>query len=269
METEVGRAGYDLTPTRKRSRVPAAPELAELISTRAYTFTTLLRPDELSDEDRATVPAWVLESVAHDGPEGIVAATAHWEQVLPGLLDDTVAFFRERALGTYLGRVSSDWGGDLVLIYALRGENDPFVCWYGYPPTNTLDNPTPHDHRPGVKADLSQVSENLRRFYTQIHNRFRVVGLGECGLRPLDEFFTLDWDASDYDYRGDPGHRPDPSRLLPIFISAHGQLCVELGTENVWEQNDSELEPLGELWPNLNKRIVYYTQWTAGEIDDD
>jgi hypothetical protein len=88
--------------------VPAAPELAELVSTRAYTFTSLVRPDELSDEDQATLPAWVLESVAHDGPEGIAAATDHWQRVLPGLLDDSVSFFRERAVGAYLGRVSSD-----------------------------------------------------------------------------------------------------------------------------------------------------------------
>jgi hypothetical protein len=248
--------------------VPAAPELAELVSTRAYTFTSLVRPDELSDEDQATLPAWVLESVAHDGPEGIAAATDHWQRVLPGLLDDSVSFFRERAVGAYLGRVSSDWGGRLVLIYALRGESDPFVCWYGYQPTTSLDNPTPPDHRPGVKTDLSEVSESLRRFYTQIHNRFRVAGFGECGLPPLDEFFTLDWNADQYDYRGDPRHRPEPSRLLPVFVSSHGQLCVELGTEYVWEQDDSELEPVGELWQNLDKRIVYYTQWSAGEVDE-
>jgi hypothetical protein len=249
--------------------VPAAPELAELISSRAYTFTTLLDPHELSDDERASLPTWWLESVAHDGPEGIVAATGHWEQVLPGLLDDAVELFRERAVGTYLGRVSSDWGGFPVLIYALRGTAEPFVCWYGYPPTDRLDNPTPAGARPGVKTDLTQVSEHLRTFYTQVHNRFRVVGLGECGLPPRDELFTLDWDSSHYEYLGESDHNPEPRQLLPIFISSHGQLCLELGTENTWEQNDSDLEPVGELWPTLNQRITYYTQWTAGDIDDD
>jgi hypothetical protein len=56
--------------------------------------------------------------------------------------------------------------------------------------------------RTGVKVDLTLVSERLRTFYTQVHNHFRVISWDECGLRPLDELFTLDGGAEDFDYEG-------------------------------------------------------------------
>lgn len=100
----------------------------------------------------------MLEAATLEGPEGLTAVTAHWNDVLPGALEDTIRLFRDRAVGTYLGRVSNDWGGFLVLIYVLHGETQPYVCWYGYLPTEHLDNRM-EDVRPGEKADLTQVSE--------------------------------------------------------------------------------------------------------------
>jgi hypothetical protein len=233
----------------------------------AYRRAALLGIDDLTDEERATAPSWFLDSVSHDGPAGVVVATAHWEHVLPGILDDAITLFRERAVGTHLARES---GGHIVLVYVLRSEGTkPFVCWYGYPATDRLDNPTPASHRPGFKADLTQVSERLRTFYTQLHNRFELVGFGHCGLLPLNELFTLDGAADEYEYEGDdPDQAPDPGRLLPIFTSSNVHLCVELGTENAWNQDDCFLDPRGELWPNLNELIRHFTEEMAEYVEE-
>ena len=129
----------------------------------------------------------------HQGGDCILATGAR-----AGVLDETITLFRDRAAATCLGREPEQWGGRLVLIYVLRCDTRPFVCWYGYPPTGRLDNRM-EGFRPGVKADLTQVSERLRTFYTRIHNRFRLIGWDECGLTPLDEMFTLDGDAAHAD----------------------------------------------------------------------
>jgi hypothetical protein len=179
-----------------------------------------------------------------------------------GALDDTATLFRDRAVGTYLGRESEQRGGHFVLIYVLRGDARPYVCWYGYPPTDQLDNRMT-GFRPGVKVDLTQVSDPLRAFYTQIQNRFRVVGFGECGLLPLDELFTLEGESDEYEYWGNGDHHPAPNHLLPVFTSSNGQLCVELGSENAWQQDDSILEPLGELWPSINQWARRFTEELA------
>lgn len=160
-----------------------------------------------------------------------------------------------------LGREPEDRGGSPVLIYVLRGDTKPFVCWYGYPPTDRLDNHN-QGNWPGVRVGLTQVSEHLRTFYTRIHNRFRVIGAGEIGLLPLDELFTLDRDADEYEGVGD--RRPDPDQLLPVFTSVHGTRCIELGTEDAWQQYDEILEPVGDLWPTLNEWIERFTLRRAG-----
>lgn len=231
----------------------------------AYGGAALLDVEDLTDEERATVPAWFLDAVAQDGPAGVVAATAHWDHVLPGVLDGAIELFRERAVGIQIGRLSPERGGHVVLIYVLRSDGTkPFVCWYGYPPTAGLANPTPASHRPGVRADLTQVSERLRTFYTQLHNRFELVGFGHCGLLPLNELFTLDGAADEYEYEGDdPNQAPDPWYLLPVFTSSNVRLCVELGTEHTWNQDDCFLERRGELWPNLNELIRDVTEEAA------
>jgi hypothetical protein len=174
--------------------------LADSLAGSAFDGVRLLDADDLTNEERAAVPSWFLESVALDGPAGILAATTHWENVLPGLL-----------------------GGD-----------------------------------------LTQVPDTLRDFYTQIHNRFRVASGLECGLPPLDELFTLDRGADEYEYEGDADHHPEPHQLLAIFSSSNDTLCLELGTENTWMQQDEIIEPIGELWPSLDEWIQRFT----GEMID-
>lgn len=240
--------------------------LATYLTSTGFDAVTLLEVDELAPQERMNLPAWSIDALTEEGPDGIVAATAHWQRVLPGTLDDTIELFRRNAAALCVGREPEEWGGHLVLIYVLRGAARPFVCWYGYPPTDHLDNRM-MAFRPGMKTDLTQVPHALRTFYTQLHNRFRIVGWGECGLPPLDEMFTLDGEVSDYEYEGTGDHQPAPDRLLPIFNSSNGRLCVELGTENTWKQNAELLEPQGQLWPTLNQWIGQFTDEMANYPD--
>jgi hypothetical protein len=261
--------GYSLRPAQGYRADGTVVDIAEpaplprgldefLVST--HDNVTLVSVGELTEDEKAAVPPWFLE-VLGDGPAGVVAATNHWQSVVPGALDDAIALFRDRAVGIWLGRESQEWGGDFVLVYVLRGgDDDPYICWYGYPPSDSLENPTGAGMRPGVKADLTQVSAEFRAFYTQVHNRFRLAGYGECGLPPLEELFTLDGGSSDYEYLGDSDHHPEPQRLLPVFLSSNGNLCVELGTENAWTQDDSIIRPQGQIWPGLNAWIRRFTE---------
>ena len=242
------------------SPIPAG--LAEYLSESAHEAVALLDPDQLTPDEVAALPQWWPTAASAAGPEAISVATAHWQHVLPSVLDDAVALFTERAVGTALGRVSGNSGGHIVLIYVLRGDARPIVCWFGYPPSAHLDNHT-KTFRPGVKADLTQVSEQLRTYYTQVHDRFRIVGWGECGLLPLNELFTLDGAVDEYEYWGDGDHHPEPTQLLPVFTSSNGQLCTELGSEDVWLQDDSILEPMGELWPNIYGWVRRFTEEMA------
>lgn len=245
--------------------MPSFPDgLADWLSRSPADTVTLLDPDELTDAQQATIAPWFLQAVrAGGGPAGIQAATAHWDATVPGRLDRAIELFRHRAVGLCLGREPAERGAAVVLVYVLRGDTAPFVCWYGYPPTDRLDNCN-QGNWPGVKADLTQVSEPLRTFYTRVHNRFRVVGAGEIGLLPLDEWFTLDRGADEYEYEADPGHHPEPDHLLPVFTSVHGVLCVELGTDEAWEQYDETLAYLGDLWPNLNGWVERFTVRRGG-----
>ncbi|MET0702833.1 MAG: hypothetical protein ABWY93_24545 [Mycobacterium sp.] len=244
---------------------PFPPGLADHLAAGRFGEVTLVTVEGLTDDEKAVVPAWFVDVLAHDGPDGVIAATNHWQSVVPGLLDDAAELFRDLAAGIYLGR-EMRLRGALVLIYVLRSESRPFICWYGYLPTDHLDNRSPKpEMRPGEKVDLTQVSGELRAFYTQVHNWFCLVGLGECGLPPLNELFTLDGDSSDYEYWDQEGNdyhgrHPEPDQLLPVFISSNGNLCVELDTENAWEQDDSIIEPVGELWPSLNAWIRRFTE---------
>ena len=220
---------------------------------------TLVTLDELTEDEKAATPAWFLDALGEDGPNGVIAATNHWRSVVPGALDDAATLFRERAIALCLAR-EAERPEELVLIYVLRSDTEPYTCWYGYIPTDRLDNRTPAQARPGVRVDLTQVSEELRAFYTQIHDMFRLSGPLMCGFAPLDELFTLDGDSSDYEYWGEADHQPDPQRLVPVFLSSNGHLCVERGTDEAWSQDDSILEPLGDLWPNINTWIRRFTE---------
>lgn len=241
---------------------PIPDGLADFLAGAAHQAVTLLDPDQLTSDETAALPQWWLSAARTAGPEALAVVTDHWQQTLPGVLDDSVALFTGRALGMALGRLPENQGGAIVLIYVMHGDARPFVCWFGYPPTDHLDNRT-QVFRPGVKADLTVLPEDLRTFYTRLHNRFRIVGWGECGLLPLNELFTLDGAADDFEYWGEEDRHPDPAQLLPVFTSSNGQLCLELGTEHAWLQDDSILEPVGELWPNICAWVRRFTEEMA------
>jgi hypothetical protein len=95
-------------------------DLADYLADSGHGSVTLVTVDELTEDERAAEPPWFVEALGEDGPDGIIAATNHWQSVVPGALDDAVALFCDRAVGLYLGREARQ-RDELVLIYVLRG----------------------------------------------------------------------------------------------------------------------------------------------------
>jgi hypothetical protein len=249
--------------------MPDVPDgLAAHLANHRFGGVTLIAAAELSAEQQRALPPWWREAAAITGPEAVAFAAAQWRQAVPGLFDDSLELFEERAVGMFIGRESSRPSASVVLVYALRahpGSEDAFVCWYGYPPTDHLDNRTTAS-RPGVKADLTQVPEALRAFYTGIHNRFRVASADERGFVPLDELFTLDGEPDEFELIDNDGTTPAPETLLPIVTSGWGTLCLELGTERAWHQNDEMLRAAGDIGPALDSWIQAYCDPHTGDV---
>ena len=94
----------------------------------------------------------------------------------------------------------------------------------------------------------------MRLLYTRLHDSFRLAGFGSTGFMYSDEMFTLDGDTDDFEYESDSDRRPNPARLVPVLLSARGNLCVELtdvadgDQETAWFAYDSTLEDVGPLW---------------------
>jgi hypothetical protein len=242
-------------PTIDMSVVPDG--LAAQLASHAFDGVSLVDVSDLSEEQRHGLPRWWGEAASVQGPDAIAFAAQQWREAVPGVFTGALALFEERAVGVFVGREDSRPSKPVILIYVLRsqpGSMDPFVCWYGYKPTDHLDNRT-NVFRPGVKADLTQVPEALRNFYTRLHNRFRMAGYGQRGLVGVDDLFTLDGEPDDYEYiDGDPV-APPPDTLLPLFVSSWGRICLELGTERAWHQNDVMLESVGDIEPALDSWI--------------
>ena len=117
--TSFRSANFAGRPSNKnwRGPVPAAPELAELISSRAYTFTTLLDPRAMSD-DEAAQPSGRVRSRRTRRLEGICSGNrtpGAGVARAAGRTELVVELFRANGPSARTGRVSSDWGGFPVL----------------------------------------------------------------------------------------------------------------------------------------------------------
>ena len=225
----------------------------------ASDSAVLVAPDQLTDAERQQIPSWGREATLLDSNEAMEMAVAQWDSVLPGRLASSLELFRARSAGLYVARLGDD-GGTVVLIYALHvgsedEDADPFVCWYGYPPREQLVN---------RRIDIERLPQGVRAFYTELHDEFRLAGFGSTGFIKSDEMFALDGGADDFEYETDDGHRPDPSTLVPLLLSARGNLCVELTDKTDddyapgWLAYDSILEHAGPLWEALDEQITEF-----------
>jgi hypothetical protein len=167
-----------------------------------YGGVTVVDAADLTETERQAMPSWWVDAVAVEGPDAVRWAAARWRDAAPGLFPRTLEVFEDRAAGVFIGRETGAASTPLILVYVLaaadEGAHDRFVCWYGSPPADHLDNRTT-EFRPGGKADLTQLPNELRSFYTRVHNRFRLAGHGEAGLFAVDDLFTLDGEPDDYE----------------------------------------------------------------------
>jgi hypothetical protein len=126
--------------------MPDAPnELVDQLASTRYGGVTVVDPANLIDDERRTLPSWWIEAAAIDGPDGVMRAANRWRAVVPGLFSATVGVFEDRAAGLYIGRETGVPSTPLILVYVLDADpdaHDRFVCWYGYPPADHLDNRT-------------------------------------------------------------------------------------------------------------------------------
>ena len=234
-------------------------QLASQLADPAFDSAELVSPDQLTDAERQQIPSWWLEAAVLDSAEAMEIAAAQWNLVLPGTFANSLELFRARSAGLHLARLGSD-NSAVVLVYALHsGSVDvdvyPFVCWYADPPTEQLVSRL---------IDAERLPEDVRLFYTRLHDSFQLAGFGSTGFIQSNETFALDGDPDDFEYETDGVRRPDPTSLVSLLLSARGNLCIELKTGSDddhatgWLAYDSTLEDVGPLWNAFDDRIVEF-----------
>ena len=234
-------------------------QLAGQLADPVFGSAELVSPEQLTGAGRRQIPSWWPEAALLDNSEAMEVAVAQGSSALPGKLAISLEVFRTRSAGLHLARLGID-SPTVVLIYALHSgsadeDADPFVCWYGYPPKAQLAS---------GRVDAERLPAGVRLLYTKLHNSFCLAGFGSTGFIRSDEMFVLDGDADDYEYESDRSRRPEPARLVPLLLSARGNLCGELtdvadgDQETAWMAYDSTLEDLGPLWAALDERIVKF-----------
>jgi hypothetical protein len=151
--------------------VPVSEELVRQLARPGYQDAVLVSPDDLSDQERQALPSWWADAVERDAGETMETAVAQWNTALPGKLPRFFELMQERAAGLHLARLGAK-DEKVVLIYALHnpsadGEGDhPFVCWYGQPPREQLEN---------ARIDIERLPQSVRTVYTSLHDDFRVA----------------------------------------------------------------------------------------------
>jgi hypothetical protein len=235
-------------------------ELTRQLAQPGYKDAALVSPGELSDAERHIVPSWWIDAVEHGPSEAMEAAVAQWESVLPGKLPRFLAVLQERAAGLFLARLGAK-DDRVVLVYALnnssadyRGEH-PYVCWYGQFPADSLGSD---------RIDVERLPQGVQAIYTTLHDHLRVAAFGATGFALSAELFALDVSPGEFEYDTEGDYRPDPADLVPLLLSAHGNLCVELTDRTDddealgWLSYDSTLEEVGPLWDAIDEQLVEF-----------
>jgi len=152
-------------------------ELGRQLAGRAYNNAVIVSPEDLTDVECQSLPPWWINAVAHDAAEAMEAAVSQWRSALPGKFPRFLEVLLERAAGLHLARLglSKD---RTVLVYALHSaasddEIDPFVCWYGRPPSEQLVN---------GRIDIDRLPESVRTIYTGLHDDLGLAGFNVTGF---------------------------------------------------------------------------------------
>jgi hypothetical protein len=231
-------------------------QVASQLADSVYEAAELLSPADLSAAEQERIPSWWLEAAQQPSADNAIeVAISQWNSVLPGRLEATFDLFRRRAAGVYLARLRN---GVVVLVYALHDESgdadlDPFICWYGYPPSEHLAN---------ERINLDLLPNGIRALYTQLHGYFSMAGFGSTGFMPTEELFQLSGgDPAGWTYEKYDGPDPDGNKMIPILLHDNGSVCVELDDEQDddtiggWLLYEASLVYSGPMWEVIDQRL--------------
>jgi hypothetical protein len=218
---------------------------SELDGPQAYPISLIAAAD-LTDVERAAIPAWWLEAAGMADRAGVAHALRHWDAVLPGLLSQFKEQLANQGTNVYLGRSETK----PVLAYVLT-EESAVSCWFGDAP-GALRHPS---------LELRELPTMLRQFYTSLHGGFRRAMAFANGFPATSELFPV----SDYgvvdEFEISGGRVPDLDQLVPIFFEwSAASIGVELGgdpdSEAGWYIAGGSMSPIPDFWGMADDWLV-------------
>ncbi|TDO06478.1 hypothetical protein EV580_6569 [Mycobacterium sp. BK086] len=224
-------------------------ELSDLLSTALFESVAVIDPDQLTDDERDAVPDWWLEATQLPLQAGIARAIDQWQTTLPGTLVNLHERLRESGRGIFLGR--SESGGKPLLAYVSAVPSGEIVCWYGFPPSPALENPS---------LDLTKFPTSTRVFYTQLHDGFTLASAFHNGFPASAELFAVGEDLTT-DSAEVQGTKPAPNldELVSLFFDfGASSVCVELDDDSVdrrdgWVVSDAQVQPVDDIWMTIDQ----------------
>ncbi|MGB6050526.1 MAG: hypothetical protein WBG14_06630 [Rhodococcus sp. (in: high G+C Gram-positive bacteria)] len=228
----------------KGSMVTQRDDFEEYITRRnPFERLDLVDPGDLTDDERRSLPPAWLAIAELDGTRAVERALKMWEDALPGRFPGTVANLRDRGLGVFLARVlpHQDDPTCVVLVYAIRRNASPlpFDACFGYLPAGTSQFP----------EFWPRLSEEFRRFHTQVHDGFRVEFGGillSDRLRAISVDFVSP-EVPEFDYVDEhlqtlpEDRRPSLDNLVVVVREGSRGVAVDVSTPDLTAWETSEL----------------------------
>jgi hypothetical protein len=229
--------------------VDIPPELSNLLGQRLFESVTIIDPDQLTDDERTVVPDWWLDASQLPREAAIARTIEAWRSTLPDAFPGFLQQLRDNGRGVFLGRSESE--NKPLLAYVVTAASGETVCWYGLPPSHSLNHPT---------LDLTRLPGGPHRLYTQLHNGFKLASAFHNGFPASGELFAVgeDLDADDAEITGGKA-APDLNKLVSLFFDfGASSVCVELAEANAdrsdgWVVSDAQVQPVDDIWTTIDQ----------------
>ncbi|MGL4304949.1 MAG: hypothetical protein ACRCSF_02245 [Mycobacteriaceae bacterium] len=212
---------------------------------------------DLTDQEKATVPAQWWDIVQHQGKPAVDIAVAMWRTVVGEDLPHTVRALSVRGFDVTLALVCPQDPDTSKIILAYGIKTRPTAigdieCLYGFAP-----------HTQGSFPSYWPIlSDNIGRITTELHNGIlRRFG----GFAPLDRCVPISqWcEPDDREYldieKNDmpPERWPDLNSLIAFYSNGRVGICADVSTLELrcWEY-DIDISPR-TLWATLDKWMLY------------